>query len=106
VTAALASIGCRIHSSEDVSAKKPTALLPRQPIPVGDRLYQVLVCTALGGVSKFIMQVLNHTEFIDTHKLLDVLDAPDRQRVRSCDTIGMQDGSDGMLGRTGCFDRV
>jgi hypothetical protein len=37
----------------------------------------------LGGVSKIIMQVLNHTECIDTHKLLDVFDASDRKRV-SC----------------------
>lgn len=58
-----------------------TAKLPKEPVGLLDRAGQVVVCLSLGLLSKFIMQVLNSTTFVDTEKLVDVLKDDSRQRV-------------------------
>lgn len=60
----------------------PGTLRPKSRVSPVDHAYQVLVCASLGTVSKFIMQVLNHTTCIDVDKLTSVLDDKHRQRVR------------------------
>ena len=87
--ASLPAVLAQREPSEAPPSPPPPHLLPRTDMGVGDRVYQVGVLVALGSLSKFIMQILNHTTFVDTHKLVGLLDDGRRQRVCWPHTRGM-----------------